>query len=299
MWSSTIKDYKAFLQFEKSLAATSIDAYLSDLKKLELFFSENFANLNFNEINLEHLNQFILYVVDLNLNKRSQARLISVIKSFFFYLLMENIIAEDPAELLSAPKLDLILPDVLSIDEINQLFSGIDHSKPEGQRNRAILETMYSSGLRVSEVITLCISNLFFDVGYIRVSGKGNKERLIPIGDEAVKYIEIYRENIRSLQKPKKRKEDILFLNRLGNGLSRVWIFNIIKEAARQSGLNKNVHPHTLRHSFATHLIEGGADLRAVQEMLGHESITTTELYTHLDQRFLRETLKKYHPRFQ
>lgn len=298
MWLSTIKDYKAFLQFEKSLAATSIKSYLSDLKKIHHFFLQEFPQLSFNEITLDHLNQFIAYTAQFNLNKRSQARLISVVKSFFFYLLMENIIPNDPAELLSSPKLDLVLPDVLSIEEINLLFSGLDHSKPEGQRNRAILETMYSSGLRVSEVITLCISNLFFDVGYIRVRGKGNKERLIPIGDEAVKYINIYREGIRNLQVPTKGSEDILFLNRRGNGLSRVWIFNIIKDAALNAGITKNVHPHTLRHSFATHLVEGGANLRAVQEMLGHESITTTELYTHLDKRFLRETLEKYHPRF-
>lgn len=298
MWEATIKDYKIFLQFEKSLASTTIGAYLSDLKKLRGFFLSHYPQLDFKEIKLTHLSEFILSIEDLHLTKRSQARLISAIKSFFFYLLMENIITSDPSELMASPKLDQVLPDVLSVDEINQLFSGIDHSKQEGQRNRAILETMYSSGLRVSEVINLYISNLFLDIGYIRVRGKGNKERLIPIGDEATKYIHIYQDHIRNTQIPKKGNEDILFLNRRGTGLSRVSIFNIIKEAAQNSGLTKNVHPHTLRHSFATHLIENGANLRAVQEMLGHESITTTELYTHLDNKFLRETLVKYHPRF-
>jgi len=298
MWEAAIKDFKAFLQLEKSLAKASVEAYLHDVSLLNDFFSQQYPQLSLEAIKLSHLNEFIVSVAQKKFTASSQARLISGIKSFFLYLLIENIITADPSELLGAPKIERNLPDVLNIEEINQLFAGIDHSTPEGQRNRAILETMYSSGLRVSEVIKLTISNLFLDVGYIRVLGKGNKERLIPIGDEASKHIRLYSENIRNSLTPKKGQEDILFLNRRGSGLSRVWIFNIIKDAALKSGITKNIHPHTLRHSFATHLIEGGANLRAVQEMLGHESITTTELYTHLDQRFLRETLQKYHPRF-
>ena len=228
----------------------------------------------------------------------SQARILSGVKSFFNFLELENLITSSPAQLIEGPKTKRTLPDVLSVEEVELLFTGIDHSLPEGQRNRAILETMYSSGLRVSEVTGLLISNLYLDEGYIRVIGKGNKERLVPIGDHAARHIQLYRELDRHKIKPGKGHVDTLFLNRRGAALSRVMVFYIIKNAALRAGIQKNIHPHTLRHSFATHLIEGGAGLRTVQEMLGHESITTTEIYTHLDTRFLRSTLEKYHPRF-
>ncbi len=271
---------------------------MHDTEMLMVFLLEKHKDLSFESIQLQQLQAFVASIHDKEMAATSQARIISGIKSFFGFLFFENVIEHDPAELLEAPKTKRSLPDVLSVEEIDLLFSGIDHSTPEGQRNRAILETMYSCGLRVSELIQLKISNLYLDLGYIRVLGKGDKERLIPIGDEASKYIGIYKDDIRVHITPKKIHQDTLFLNRRGSGLSRVMIFYIIKDAAMKAGIQKNIHPHTLRHSFATHLVEGGANLRAVQAMLGHESITTTELYTHLDQRFLRETLAKYHPHF-
>jgi len=298
MWSTYIKGFKAFLQLEKSLSPHSVDAYLHDVQLLVRFLEQQYSGIAFEAIALQHLQQFLQSIHEQELAAASQARIISGVKAFFHYLITEEVISKNPTELLEAPKLKRKLPDVLGVTEVEQLFTGIDHSTPEGQRNRAILETMYGSGLRVSEVITLELTNLYLDVGFIRVIGKGNKERLVPIGDEAVKYIELYREHVRSHILPKKGQENILFLNRRGSGLSRVMIFYIIKEAAQRAGITKNIHPHTLRHSFATHLVEGGADLRAVQEMLGHESITTTEIYTHLDRGFLRQTLEKYHPRF-
>lgn len=298
MWNVYIKGFKAYLQLEKSLSANSVDAYLHDVQMLAEFFDRQNNNIAFDEIALKHLQQFLESIHEKDLAAASQARIISGIKAFFHYLVMEEVIKVNPTELLEAPKLKRKLPDVLSVEEVELLFTGIDHSKPEGQRNRAILETMYSSGLRVSEVTALQITNMYLDVGFIRVIGKGNKERLVPIGDTAAKHIGLYRESVRSKLEPKKGQEDILFLNKRGSALSRVMIFYIIKEAAQNAGIRKNIHPHTLRHSFATHLVEGGADLRAVQEMLGHESITTTEIYTHLDRKFLRQTLEKYHPRF-
>lgn len=298
MWNVYIKGFKAYLQLEKSLSANSVDAYLHDVQMLAEFFDRQNNNIAFDEIALKHLQQFLESIHEKDLAAASQARIISGIKAFFHYLVMEEVIKVNPTELLEAPKLKRKLPDILSVEEVELLFTGIDHSKPEGQRNRAILETMYSSGLRVSEVTALQITNMYLDVGFIRVIGKGNKERLVPIGDTAAKHIGLYRESVRSKLEPKKGQEDILFLNKRGSALSRVMIFYIIKEAAQNAGIRKNIHPHTLRHSFATHLVEGGADLRAVQEMLGHESITTTEIYTHLDRKFLRQTLEKYHPRF-
>lgn len=298
MWHAYIKGFKAFLQLEKSLSPNSVDAYLHDVQMLAEFFQKTGEALPFEQIQLKQLQQFLESIHEKDLAAASQARIISGIKAFFHYLVMEEVIAVNPTELLEAPKLKRRLPDVLGLEEVELLFTGIDHSKPEGQRNRAILETMYSSGLRVSEVIALELTNMYLDIGFIRVIGKGNKERLVPIGDEAVKHINLYRENIRNKLEPRKGQENILFLNRRGSGLSRVMVFYIIKEAAERAGIRKNIHPHTLRHSFATHLVEGGADLRAVQEMLGHESITTTEIYTHLDRGFLLRTLEKYHPRF-
>ncbi|MFT4061970.1 MAG: site-specific tyrosine recombinase XerD [Edaphocola sp.] len=299
MWDSYVNGFKAWLQLEKSLSGNSVEAYLHDVQLLGDFLNGELGKRNdLASVQLADLQAFLQHVYQEEFAAASQARILSGIKAFFKYLTKEEIIDRNPTELLEAPKQRRSLPDVLSVQEVEQLLSSIDLSKPEGQRNRAILETMYSSGLRVSEVINLQLTNLFFDVGFIRVIGKGNKERLVPIGDEAAKFITIYREQIRVHQQPKKGHENTLFLNRRGGGLSRVMVFYVIKEAAQAAGINKNIYPHTLRHSFATHLVGGGADLRAVQEMLGHESITTTEIYTHLDRTFLRETLEKYHPRF-
>lgn len=299
IWQTYIKGYKSYLQLEKSLSKHSVEAYLHDIDLFALFLNNHLPELPFEKIELAHLQQFLASASLQEFAAASQARVISGIKSFFKYLMLEDIIKTNPTDLLEAPKLKRSLPDVLGIEEVELLLTAIDHSKPEGQRNRAILEVMYSSGLRVSEVVNLEITNLYLDIGFIRVIGKGNKERLVPVGDDAVKYINLYKENVRVHQAPKKGFENTLFLNRRGAALSRVMIFYIIKEAGQNAGIKKNIHPHTLRHSFATHLVEGGADLRAVQEMLGHESITTTEIYTHLDRNFLRMTLEKYHPRFR
>lgn len=298
MWQAYLKGFKAFLQLEKSLSANSVDAYLHDVRMLEQFLSAQYPGVSFNELQPEQLRAFLGSIHEQEMAAASQARILSGVKAFFSYLVEEEVIGRNPAELLEAPKLSRKLPDVLSVDEVEQLFAGIDHSKPEGQRNRAMLETLYSCGLRVSELIGLELTNMYADVGFIRVVGKGNKERLVPIGDEAVHHIALYREHVRNKITPAKGAGNILFLNRRGGALSRVMVFYIIKEAAANAGIRKNIHPHTLRHSFATHLVEGGADLRAVQEMLGHESITTTEIYTHLDRSFLRKTLEQYHPRF-
>jgi len=298
MWSSYIKSFQTYLQLECALSAHTIEAYLHDVVMLQDFLDKTFPGLSLEGISREHLQDFLKSIYDRELAAASQARIVSGIRSFFGFLVTEQILAHDPTALLETPKLKRSLPDVLGIAEIDRLFAGIDHSKEEGQRNRAILETMYSSGLRVSEVTGLLISGLYLDVGFIRVTGKGNKERLVPIGDTASKHIKLYLDHSRSKIVPKKGQEDIVFLNRRGGALSRVMVFYIIKGAAAQAGITKNIHPHTLRHSFATHLVEGGADLRAVQEMLGHQSITTTEIYTHLDRSFLRNTLEKYHPRF-
>jgi integrase/recombinase XerD len=298
MWKSYIKGFKIFLQLEKSLSSNSVEAYLHDIDLFARFLELDNAGISLEAITLQHLQSFLATASLQEFAAASQARILSGIKAFFNYLMLEEIIKINPTDLLEAPKLKRSLPDVLGVEEVDLLLNSVDHSTAEGQRNRAILEVMYSCGLRVSEVITLEITNLYLDVGFIRVIGKGNKERLVPIGDEAVKYITIYRETIRNRQTPKKGSENTLFLNRRGAGLSRVMIFYIIKDAGMRAGIQKNIHPHTLRHSFATHLVEGGADLRAVQEMLGHESITTTEIYTHLDRNFLRQTLEKFHPRF-
>lgn len=299
MWDAYKKSYKAFLQLEKSLSNNSVDAYMRDLQKLTQYLqSEN--NLKTPaEIVLKDLQQFIQFIAQLNINATSQARIISGIKSFFKYCLIENIIAKDPSVLLDSPKLKRALPDILSFEEIENIISKIDLSTPDGTRNKAILETMYSCGLRVTETVNLKISCLYPDIGFIRVIGKGDKERLVPIGRDAIKYIKIYRETIRSHVAPQKNFEDILFLNKFGKTLSRVMIFYIIKHLAKKANITKNISPHTFRHSFATHLVEGGADLRAVQEMLGHESITTTEIYTHLTREYLRETLQNFHPAFK
>ena len=281
------------------MSDNTVQAYLHDVELLEQFIQASYGGMGVQEIVLEHLQKFLEYVNELEFAAGSQARLISGLKSFFRYLLLEEVVQNNPTQLLEAPKLKRALPVFLSLEEIDQLFAAIDHSTPEGQRNRAMLETLYSCGLRVSELINLNISNLYLDVGFIKVIGKGNKERLVPIGSTAVSQIKLYREHVRShLKTIKPGNEDILFLNRRGSGLSRVMVFLIIKELTQKAGIKKNIHPHVLRHSFATHLVEAGADLRAVQEMLGHKSITTTEIYTHLDRGYLRSTLEKYHPRF-
>ncbi|WP_114791662.1 site-specific tyrosine recombinase XerD [Niabella yanshanensis] len=299
MWESYKKGFKVYLQLEKSLSDNSTEAYLRDLDKLVQFLEIKNIKKNPAAITLQDLQFFIQWIGELEMTATSQARIISGIRAFYKYCILEDIVAEDPTLLLEAPKTRRTLPDVLSFSEIENIIAQIDLSKPEGGRNKAILETLYSCGLRVSEVVNLRISQLYLDVGYIRVTGKGDKERLVPIGDAATKYINIYRQNIRNLILVKTGNEDILFLNKRGQKLTRVMIFLIIKDLVQKAGINKTVSPHTFRHSFATHLIEGGANLRAVQEMLGHESITTTEIYTHLDKEFLRKTLEQFHPSFR
>ena len=299
MWEAYKKGFKAYLQLEKSLSANSVEAYMRDLEKLTQYLETVSGRKTPAELDLKDLESFVRWVAGLGMTANSQARMISGIRQFYRYCLIEHITKDDPTLLLEAPKLKRALPDVLSFEEIENIINAIEMDKPEGHRNKAILETMYSCGLRVSEVVNLNISNLYLDVGFVRVIGKGNKERLVPIGSSAVKYLELYRKNIRIHTTIKPGNEDILFLNRRGSRLSRVMIFYIIKDLAKKAGITKNISPHTFRHSFATHLVEGGADLRAVQEMLGHESITTTEIYTHIDREFLRETLHLYHPAFR
>ena len=299
MWESYKKGYKAWLQLEKSLSENSVEAYLRDIDKLTQFFQATQSQKTVETVDLKDLQAFLQWIGQLGLEPASQSRILSGIRSFYKYCYIEQIVKNDPTTLLESPKLKRALPDVLSFDEIETIVGQIDLSKPEGGRNKAILETMYSCGLRVSEVVNLRISALYLDVGFIRVIGKGDKERLVPIGSDAVKYIRIYLQDIRTHIPLKPGNEDILFLNRRGSKLSRVMIFLMLKDLVRLAGIGKNISPHTFRHSFATHLVEGGADLRAVQEMLGHESITTTEIYTHLDREYLRETLHRYHPAFK
>jgi integrase/recombinase XerD len=299
MWQAYKKGYKAFLQLEKSLSDNSVEAYLHDIEKLTTWIQQTEHLKNPQQIELKDLENFIRWISELGMTPGSQARIISGLRSFFKYCLQEQIITNSPAMLLESPKLKRSLPDVLSFEEISAMINCIDLSKSEGGRNKAILETLYSCGLRVTEAVNLRISCLHLDLGFIRVIGKGDKERLIPIGTDAAKYIEIYKNDIRIHLSIKPGNEDILFLNRRGAKLSRVMIFLIIKELARLAEIKKTISPHTLRHSFATHLVEGGADLRAVQEMLGHESITTTEIYTHLDREYLRSTLQQFHPAFK
>jgi len=299
MWDSYKKGFKAWLQLEKSLSDNSVYAYLQDLDKLTSFLLINDEKKNPNDIELKNLEDFVKWVHELGMTATSQARIISGLRSFYKYCLLEQIADKDPTVLLEAPKLKRLLPDTLSFDEIERILAKIDLSTSEGTRNKAIFETMYSCGLRVSEVVNLKISSLYLDVGFVKVIGKGDKQRLVPIGSDAIKHINIYRNSIRNKMNIVIGQEDILFLNRRGKGLSRVMIFLILKDLVKKAEVNKNVSPHTFRHSFATHLVEGGADLRAVQEMLGHESITTTEIYTHLDRDYLRSTLQQYHPAFK
>jgi integrase/recombinase XerD len=299
MWEPYKKGFKAWLQLERSLSENSIEAYLRDIDKLTDYLQHAGTLKTPDTVELRDLQQFVQWIAGLGLNAASQARILSGIRSFYKYCFIEQLVRKDPTILLESPKLKRALPDVLSFGEIERIIGSIDLSKPEGGRNKAILETMYSCGLRVSEVVGLRLSCLYLDSGFVRVIGKGDKERLVPIGDAATKYILIYRQEIRVHTPVKPGNEDILFLNRRGTGLSRVMIFLLLKDLAAKAGITKNISPHTFRHSFATHLVEGGADLRAVQEMLGHESITTTEIYTHLDREYLRETLHRYHPAFR
>jgi integrase/recombinase XerD len=294
-WSRDIKNFVSYLKIEKGLAENSILAYQNDVAKLCDFAVSNQKSPT--EITYNDLKQFIAELFDLGLSARSQARIISGIKQFYSFLLLENVISNDPSELLEQPKIGRKLPEILTIEEIDALIAAIDLSKNEGHRNRAIIETLYSCGLRVSELINLRFSNLYFDEGFIRVIGKGNKERLVPVSPQVQKEIELYNNHIRRHQEITRGHENIVFLNRRGSQLTRVMIFTIIKELAKSIDLKKTISPHTFRHSFATHLIEGGANLRAIQDMLGHESITTTEIYTHLDQRFLRDAILSFHPR--
>ena len=294
-WENSIKEFKYYLKVERSLADNSVNAYIRDIRKLADFCSK----IKVDELNIS-VNEIREFIADLNsknISARSQARIISGVKAFFKYLIIEDYITNDPTMLIENPKIGLKLPEVLSVDEIELIISSIDLSNKQGERNRAILETLYSCGLRVTELINLKISNINFKEGYIKVIGKGDKERLTPIGSNALKYISIYVNEVRIHQKISKNQEDFVFLNNRGNKLSRVMIFTLIKKIVDKVGIKKKVSPHTFRHSFATHLIEGGADLRAVQEMLGHESITTTEIYTHLDRDYLRSNIMQFHPR--
>ncbi|RTL55058.1 MAG: site-specific tyrosine recombinase XerD [Sphingobacteriales bacterium] len=299
MWEAYKKGFKTYLQLERSLSEHSVEAYLRDVDKLTQYIQLQSTPKTPADIQLNDLQHFLEWIGNLGMLATSQARIISGIKQFYKYCLTEQIVITDPSTLLEAPKTKRSLPDVLSFEEIESIIAQIDLSTPEGTRNKAIIETMYSCGLRVSEVINLTISHIYFDVEFIRVTGKGNKERLVPIGAPALRYIQLYMETIRKHLPIQKGFEDVLFLNRRGKSLSRIMIFYIIKDLVLKAGIQKNISPHTFRHSFATHLIEGGADLRAIQEMLGHESITTTEIYTHLDRNFLRTTLQAFHPAFK
>ena len=296
-WDLHIKQFESYLKLERSLAGNSVEAYRRDVEKLYQFLQLKGLDISVKDVESIHLQDFLEYIAELGMTPYSQARILSGIKSFFQYLLNEDILSSDPAELLESPKIGRKLPSVLDYHEIEQMLEAIDLSKPEGHRNRAMLETLYSSGLRVSELINLRLTNIYQDIGFLRIIGKGSKERLVPIGQSALKYVNIYLDEVRKHMQPKQGHENYVFLNRRASQLTRVMIFTIIKNLAKEAGMKKKVSPHTFRHSFATHLIEGGADLRAVQEMLGHESITTTEIYTHLDRDYLRQVITEFHPR--
>ncbi|MCL4136522.1 UNVERIFIED_CONTAM: hypothetical protein GTU68_036803 [Idotea baltica] len=295
-WHNALHDYQLYLKIERGLSVNSVESYTRDVEKLILFLEENEIKISPKTITDETIQQFI-YSISKDVNARSQSRIISGLRSFFDYLIFENYRTDNPTQILETPKIGRKLPDTLAIEEIDLIINQIDLSTPEGERNRAMLETLYSCGLRVTELITLQISDLFFTEGFLKVTGKGNKERFVPINSETQKFITIYKKQIRNLIKVKKGFEDTLFLNRRGKQLSRNMIFMIIKDLALKAELGKTVSPHTFRHSFATHLLENGADLRSIQQMLGHESITTTEIYMHVDKTFLKEVVEKYHPR--
>ena len=289
-----VQSYQNYLMLERSLSENSIDAYMTDLAKLLVFIDSE--NLKLSEVRLEHLQQFIAELYDLGIAPRSISRVISGIKSFFNYLLLDSYLEEDPSELLESPKIGLKLPTALTLDEIEQLIGVIDVSTKEGQRNKAIIETLYSCGLRVSELIGMKFADLYFDEGFIKVEGKGSKQRLVPISSSAIKEISNYL-YFRDEFKPKRGQEDALFLSNRGTAISRIMVFHFIKQYAEEAGIKKNISPHTFRHSFATHLLERGANIRAIQLMLGHEKITTTEIYTHMDREYLRQEIIEHHPR--
>lgn len=296
-WSSAIQEFNAYLRIERSLSPNTLEAYLSDLDKFRQYLQLHGQTLGPHQIETGHLSAFLAWINHLGLAARSQARLLSALKTFYKFLLSEGLADTDPTELIDGPRLPRHIPEVLSVEEIQQMLDAIDLSTPHGVRNRAMLETLYACGLRVSELVELRLSNLFLDAGFVKVTGKGNKERIVPIGEEAVKHIRLYLEGVRSgMMNIHKDHSNFAFLNRRGKKLTRVSVFLLIKELVQLAGISKNVSPHTFRHSFATHLIEGGADLKAVQDMLGHESILTTEIYTHLDTDFLRQTVLQYHP---
>lgn len=297
IWDSYINGFQSYLELEKSLATNSVESYLSDVDKLYRFFNQiRQKTITIKEITFFDLQEFIKWINEIGLGARTQARIISGIKAFFKYLLLEDVIVKDPSELLETPNLGRKLPDTLTVDEIDLMIAAIDRSTSEGERNVAIIEVLYGCGLRASELVNLKLSEIFWNEGFIRVIGKGNKQRLVPYGEVVEKHLLLYIHQIRSHQTIKKGMEDFVFLNRRGSALSRVMVFLIVKDLVAKAGIQKNISPHTLRHSFATHLVEGGADLRAVQEMLGHESITTTEIYTHLDRTYLKQVMNEFHP---
>jgi len=296
-WEEGKKGFENYLKLEKSLSQNSVSAYVNDINKLVVFLDKNYSNITPLKVKLDHLKSFIAWLNEREISPRTQARTISGIKSFYKYLLIEGKVTSDPTALLESPKIGRKLPDILSMEEIDRLIDAVDLSKAEGQRNKAMLETLYSCGMRVSELVSLKITSLFFEQGFIKVEGKAGKERLVPVSGRAVDEIGKYMNQYRKKLNIAKDSENILFLNRRGRKLSRVMIFTIIKNLAEKIGLEKSISPHTFRHSFATHLINGGADLRAVQEMLGHESILTTEIYTHLDRDYLKSTIQQFHPR--
>jgi integrase/recombinase XerD len=297
MWQSYLKGFSSYLQLERSLAKTSIDAYLHDIEKLIQFLQSKNVQPQPQDITTAQLREFIRWVSELGMTATSQARIISGIKAFYKYLIMEDLVQKNPASLLEAPKTSRKLPDVLDTREIDLMLAQIDRSKPEGERNRTMIETMFSCGLRVSETVNLCISDISFKEEFVKVTGKGNKERLVPISQVALNALENYIRNVRVHIEPASGNHDIVFLNKRGTRLSRVMVFYIMKDLAKKAGIKKSISPHTLRHSFATSLVEAGADLRAVQQMLGHESITTTEIYTHIDRSYLKDLITQFHPR--
>lgn len=297
-WTTLLPQFKAWLLLERAMSANTVEAYLADIGKLVQFFQLQERNVTPLEVTPRDLQDFILWISGLGLEASSQARLISGLRSFYKFLLVEDLIDDDPSEILESPRLRRKMPDVLSVSEMQDILLAIDHSDEIGLRNRAMLEVLYACGLRVSELVNLRCSNLFLNEGFIKVLGKNNKERLVPIGAEAIRHLNYYLQFVREQQANiQKKHEDTVFLNRRGAGLTRVMVFYIIKELVQKAGIHKTVSPHTFRHSFATHLVEGGADLKAVQDMLGHESITTTEIYTHLDTEYLKETIQLFHPR--
>ncbi|SFV34925.1 site-specific tyrosine recombinase XerD [Thermoflavifilum thermophilum] len=298
IWDSYIQGFVAYLKLEKDLSAHSIEAYRHDVRLFAQYLEDTRRTIHPDDVQLSDLQDFVRAISEIGLAATSQARIISGLRMFFHFLLLEEVITQNPAALLELPKIKRKLPDVLTVEEIDRMIAAIDLSKPEGMRNKAMLETLYSCGLRVSELIGLRISDLYPEVGFIRVIGKGNKQRLVPIGKLALKYIDLYLQHVRVHLSPQPGDRDILFLNRRSQPLTRVMVFHIVKSLAQAAGIRKNISPHTFRHSFATHLLEGGADLKAVKDMLGHESITTTEIYTHIDTGYLRDTLDRFHPHF-